>query len=348
MEQDDYEAAHEGLIVDPSAMATNNCAGCHGGIADSYADSLHLQLWGEKKTLALRSGVDTFEECPAALKDGYLGECTSCHATCGDCHVSRPDSVGKGFIKSHQFQAQPHQKNQCMACHGSRIAFDYMGDSEAGRDPDVHFSKGWNCMHCHSGVEMHAAAGEGIDRYHLEERASCEGCHNVATINDYHTQHWDDVACQVCHSQPYNNCTACHTNGEWEHDPIYAEQSPTLDFRIGLNHIADRRFKWVTVRHAPVATTSYDPWGAEGLLTSYDALPTWKYATPHSIRRWTDRTEVSGSAGCGTNCHLGAPWGSMDNEDLYLWEAYIQTNWPDEFSANLPVTVDDSLPASWE
>lgn len=346
-EADDPEAAHEGLVTDPSAIEHGACAECHEPIHGTYGGSMHLNLWGEQTAIAARAGVPTFAECPQALRDGFAGECSSCHASCGDCHVSRPDSVGKGFIKSHVFNKKPHQKNQCMACHGSRVAYDFMGDSETGRKPDAHFAKGMGCMACHTGTEMHADSTGVPDRYHVPEAPTCEGCHDVATDNVFHMMHWDTVSCQVCHAQPYNNCTACHTGGAWKSDPDYLEQNPEAGFRIGLNPFPDRRFKLVTLRHVPAARTSFDPWGAEGMLLAYDSVPTWKYTTPHSIRRWTGRTETDG-AGCGSACHLGSPDGSPDNADLYLSQEYVDARWPDESAANTSVVVDGQLPEGWE
>ena len=348
-EQDDPALAHAGLILDPSSIETNVCAECHEEIAQNVAGSMHQNLWGEQTAIAARAGVATFAECPKALKDGFAGECASCHATCGDCHVSRPDSVGKGFIKSHTFRKKPHQKNQCMACHGSRVAHDFMGDDETGRKPDVHFAKGMDCMDCHSGKEMHASAIGVPDRYHLPEAPTCEGCHAVQAANMYHQMHWDSVSCHVCHAQPYNSCTGCHTGGEWKKDAEYLEINPAEDFRIGRNPLPDRRFDFVTLRHVPVVPTSFNPWGGEDLLPAYDSVPTWKYTTPHSIRRWTPRTQNDEGLGCGAGCHLGAPAdGSPANADLYLWAAEIEEQWPVEAGANDGVVVDGWLPNGWE
>ncbi len=344
----DPELAHVGMIADPAKPEYGICAECHGKIATPFANSMHWNLWGEQTAIAARAGAATFEQCPQSLKDGFKGECASCHAGCGDCHVSRPDGVGKGFIDNHVFKAKPHQKNQCMACHGSRIAFDYMGDSETGRAPDAHFAKGFNCMKCHGAAEMHADAKDVADRYHLPEAPRCEDCHDIPDSNSYHATHWDDLSCHVCHAQPYNNCTACHVGGAWKKDEEYLANSPTLDFRIGVNPLPDRKAEFVTVRHAPVAPSSYDNWGAEGTLVDFDALPTWKFATPHSIRRWTERTEVSGDDGCAASCHIGAPMGDPANVMYYLFEDYVNSNWPLEVEANQPVFVDGTLPDGWE
>lgn len=348
-ETQDPESAHTNLIEDPSAPETDACGKCHGVIAQRYLSSMHFTLQGEKQVLATRAGFDDFEQCPETLKTGHRGECASCHATCGDCHVSRPDTNGKGFIGNHTFKAKPHQLYQCMGCHGARIGYDFMGDDDAGRKPDIHFSKGMGCTSCHSGQEMHAPAGDAKDRYHMDTTPKCTDCHNVKESNVYHQTHWNDLTCQVCHTQTaYQNCAGCHAAGEYHDDPEYQANNPFQAFRIGLSPFSDRPEKYATLRHAPALPDTYAPWGYSEDLPAFDALPTWKYTTPHSIRRWTTRTEVPEGAGCAANCHIGAPNGSEANRALYLWQSEVMEKWPLEAGANQGVVVDDALPADWQ
>jgi thiosulfate/3-mercaptopyruvate sulfurtransferase len=46
----------------------------------------------------------------------------------------------------------------------------------------------------------------------------------------------------------------------------------------------------VPLRHVPIDPESFAFYG-EDLMPSFDALPTWKYATPHNIQRNTPQTE---------------------------------------------------------
>jgi thiosulfate/3-mercaptopyruvate sulfurtransferase len=345
---DDMEAAHTGLIKDPSAPQVGACDPCHRGIATTAHKSMHATLLGERNVLAQRYGVSSFEECPAKAREGYEGECTSCHATCGDCHISRPNSAGRGLIKNHVIQKKPHQLYQCMGCHGARIGEDFKGDEESGRKPDTHFARGMSCMSCHDGDEMHADATGTSLRWDAPGLPQCEDCHgDDRGANDYHLMHWNDLACYTCHSQPYSNCQGCHVAGEYHDDPVYQAENPFLAFRIGLNPLENRRFKYGLLRHAPMAPDSFDPWGAPR-PEAFDAVPTWKYTAPHSIQRWTERTKVTTGADCGTNCHLGEPGGSAANRGLYLFLTDVQAGWPDEVDANLPVIVDEALPDSWK
>jgi hypothetical protein len=353
------EEAHKGFITDPSEMDANGnnaCKECHEETVNKYKNSLHQQLYGEKRMVALRSGNTSFDQCAASLQDGFNGECADCHATCGDCHVSIPNSAGKGLISSHNFLGTPDQANNCMACHGSRVAHDFLGDYDnfPFRERDIHREKGFTCLNCHDGEEMHGDVtdADNTHRYNYEHLPSCEqsDCHgNIANVNLYHTVHLQDgprsLSCYVCHSQDYNNCTACHTAGEWKTDPIYQNNNPVSDFRIGLNPLPNKRFTYVTVRHIPIAPETYDNWGAQGLMTNYDDAPTWKYTSPHSIRRFTARTDTSGGVSCSASCHIVA--NQQRNEKFFLKQQYIQDNWPNEVNANSSVVVDSELPAGW-
>lgn len=370
-----FEEAHDTTLVhDPSADPEQNCSPCHAQIVATNKNSMHTMAWGERTTIAQRelgAGNDhtNFDECPAELTDGFEGECTSCHTTCGQCHVSRPNSVHGGFIDSHEFNRIPDQNNNCTACHGSRIKIDY----EAGLDgnyPDVHYNIGKKCLDCHT-EDFHADAFGVATRYHLEGLPTCDdpACHiddddppvALEARNQYHQQHWpeDDgagLSCYVCHSQPYYNCNSCHTGGEWKEgygptgDDIneggrdYVEYP---DFKIGYNYDqALHKGKWIVVRHIPVSVDSYEPWGHSTLL-SFDDRPTWEYSSPHNIRLYTAQTDTSDGAYCSDNCHLHgvryAADGSNSNfnpsapvPDIYLIPDEVIAA---ETAANQPVTV---------
>ena len=247
--------AHEGMVKDPSIDAESNCGSCHADIVERNKNSMHSQLWGEQYKIAYRyNGGSTMAECPEDMNEKFQGECMSCHTTCGQCHVSRPNSVGGGFVSKHLFERQPDMKNNCTACHGSRIGVDFYGYSDGegltGNYQDKHFSKFMDCFDCHgsdAGFEdFHGNGDEATNpprsRYETHGLATCESCHpfgdtQVETVIDttfgendttfvtknYHETHWPSadswgakLACFVCHSQKYYNCNSCHTQGEWK------------------------------------------------------------------------------------------------------------------------------------
>jgi len=358
--------AHKGLIKDPAEYVKsgdtykNSCsdAGCHEQLANDFKSSMHQQLWGEKKWIALRSGKENFSSCPAEVQDSFDGDCRSCHATCGDCHVSIPNSAGRGLNRNHAF-GKPKTEDNCMACHGSRISEDMK--KEGIHKGDIHFVELlMNCSDCHSTEEMHSAVTEeNTDRYHYDKLPGCEqGCHraeavdSLNVINLYHTMHYEKLSCFVCHSQNYNNCTGCHVNGTWKTDDVYQNRNPMRDFKIGLNPLPEKGPKFSLLRHVPVSRDSYSEWDVGiNTLTDYDKYPTWKYTSPHSVQRFTGRTNkyYTNSGNCSNNCHIGT---DDKNKNLYLFREYISNNadnadWADEEAANSDVYVDGELPSWW-
>jgi thiosulfate/3-mercaptopyruvate sulfurtransferase len=357
------ELAHKGFIKDPSDFIkdangnlVNSCmgSGCHDNIANNYQHSLHQNLYGEKRMVALRSSVSTFEECPSSTVEGFNHECASCHATCGDCHISVPNSAGQGFLDDHRFKKTPDETNNCMACHGSRVSFDYLPNAEEGTHGDVHKEKGMDCLSCHSKKEMHSAVGdkENTHRYNYSELPSCEDCHSgLSSANKYHEKHMDDMTCFVCHSsKKYNNCTDCHVNHQWKTDDYYQANNPAEDFRIGINPLTEHsEAKFALLRHIPIAPNSYSYWGEGSAdLPAYDSHPSWKYTSPHNIQKITFMTDTTGEKKCYDNCHTKDGFGNSENKQYYLFKNYIQTNWPDEVNANRGVVVDGKLPSGWE
>ncbi len=68
--------------------------------------------------------------------------------------------------------------------------------------------------------------------------------------------------------------------------PFFKIEPSVMDFKIGRNPLQsdDRPWEYVPVRHVPIDTESFAYYG-EDLLPNFDAVPTWKYATPHNIQR---------------------------------------------------------------
>ena len=347
------EQAHEGLVADPSANAEERCGWtwCHHDITKRNATSIHTEQWGMKHAVALRAGYSDFESCPSTLQDGFEGECSHCHTSCGQCHISRPHSVDGGLLNKHVFQRTPSMTNNCTACHGSRVGNDYLGKLE-GNQPDAHFSRlGYHCVDCHQ-EDFHGDGETGYtSRYEVAGLPNCyESCHSDAdSSNNWHLTHVNqddpamELSCYVCHSQTYTSCNACHTNGEWKSGGGYSEYP---EFRIGHNPgLAWTDAKWILVRHIPVVADTYAPWGWS-TLSQYDSEETWRYTSPHNIQRITARTSPAAGEPCYSACHVtGAQ--AENNANLYLWESFLINDYPAEVDANQDVIVDDHLPAGW-
>jgi len=317
---EDKDTAHQAIIIDPS---DNGCNTCHEDIALLNETSLHTTLSGFTTKLEARGG-DMTEG--SSLHTAYGNHCQQCHTSCGQCHISRPDELGGGFLSSHNFRKTPSMQNNCVACHGSRVGDEYLGGNE-GVPADIHWTQEtMTCTACH-GQELHGSGVMVDDRYSNTASASCEDCHedvlaNTAAIPQ-HEQHIEDLECQVCHSLTYKNCYGCHIALDEEGLPCRTTEPAELLFEIGLNPIKsqERPYKYVVLRHAPTCVGTCDFYG-ENLFPEFDNMPTWKYATPHNIQLHTPQNESCNS------CH--------GNTDIFLTENDVD---PAEREANRGVIV---------
>lgn len=209
------EEAHAGMYADPSAPGQSGCTACHdesftrsacdqchAEAVTNTATSLHTTLAGYHTAIDARCGCDFSEQ---GMDNFFDQRCAGCHTTCGQCHISRPNSVGGGFPKigsyySHRFRATPDMNEQCTACHGSRVGTDYRGELE-GNVPDVHRSNGMQCNGCHTKEEIHGDGTQYEHRYQVANMPRCEDCHT------------DDVAVNTG-----GDCAVCH--GDFTGDPV--------------------------------------------------------------------------------------------------------------------------------
>lgn len=336
----DKEIAHSDLIPYPSDDPETFCGKCHPNLTAAAENSLHATLDGFWTVLESR-GVP--EDHPQA-EEMFGDHCASCHASCGDCHVSRPTSVDGGFIDGHVFNAVPSMTDNCIACHGSRVGNEYLGNHEDLK-ADTHFRQGqMTCVDCHTGQEMHGVTTSCQDchqgpeineipppnhRYDGLQTPSCESCHSkVKAGNDnnlLHEIHPGTMSCQVCHSVSYSNCDGCHVSlSETTGKPIFETENSYLTFLIGKNPLQSfaRPYEYVPVRHVPISSTSFDYYET-GLVSNFSNKETWVYTTPHNIQRNTPQTKFC------TNCH--------GNPDIFLTADKIA---PEELEANLHIIVD--------
>lgn len=308
---EDAAQAHAGMTP-----ANATCASCHADIATRHATSLHATLDGMSHALKLRSGEENFHK----LAPMWQADCASCHASCSDCHVTLPKAVGGGLIKGHQFFKRPPMEDTCAVCHGSRAGGEYLGHFD-GIAADVHFEAGMHCLDCHKN-DLHGDGKTYTDRWQVAGKPSCTDCHPAlpnATTRSHNEKH-ADVSCQVCHSQPYQNCFECHSTVK---DGSYMRSAgrKTLDFKIGRNTVAGYPYGTVTLRSNPVARESFEHFG-QNLLPNFDTVATWKTIAPHNIQR---RPEQSRSC---KSCH--------ENEALFLRDGDLD---PHGAAANRKVII---------
>ena len=329
-ETTDKDAAHEGVVNDPTLQGPGLCSVCHGEEGELAETSLHYTVNGYKTVMGAR-GMDV-ENDPAA-REAFDNHCTSCHATCGECHISRPRAAGGGLIAGHQVKRVASISNTCLACHGGRVGPEYQGKNE-GVQGDVHWNKGgMPCTTCHPVADLHGDGAEYEHRFDGPPAVGCLDCHpDVAGGKDgvqQHLLHDEEVACQVCHSAgPYKSCYNCHV-GLDEQGLSYFKTDPSqMTFKIGRNPVQsdERPWKYVLVRHAPTTRDTFAFYG-ENLLPDFDNVPTWKYAPVHNIQRVTSQNQDC------NNCH--------GQDQLFLTVEDVD---PDELEANRGVIVS-AVPA---
>jgi len=287
------------------------------------------------------SGPQDFDMLPAHQIEGYNNNCAQCHGTCGNCHVVRPATGGGGLSMGHKFNKTPDMLNVCVTCHVSTGEHAFLGVAP-GTQPDLHQQLGFDCLGCHDGHELHGDGQPVEQRYAYSELPACEDCHTgIEKVNTYHSMHYDEFSCYVCHSQDYNNCGSCHINGEGARIPSY------MDFKIALNPIPDIKSEFgsefALVRRTLAAPDNWKEYGVEK-YKNFDAFPTYNYTSPHNLQKWTSRTQVASGTACSSSCHIRMEGDLMINKELFLFKADL-LDW--EISATKSITVDGKLPSSW-
>jgi hypothetical protein len=174
----------------------------------------------------------------------------------------------------------------------------------------------------------------------------CERCHGNLEANAYHNMHVNpgsgrNLQCQVCHSQPYKNCTNCHNLTDEGYDILPS----VVQLKIGRNPSPYRdEYDVCIVRHTPIDPGTFANWGLD--LPDYLSKTTWQYASPHNILRSTPQTTVDAGQSCYAACH-----GSADGPDGYLlresdlYEMDGTTPLVD-YDANIGIVIPDDFPDS--
>jgi hypothetical protein len=341
----DKAEAHSGDWTNsPSLIHQEKCATCHESVSDGFLTSLHNGT-GQMRKVAMRSnseytGSIDFDKLPAHQIAGYDAKCSHCHGTCGNCHIVRPKIAGGGLSTGHSFNKTPDWYNVCVSCHTSRGGHAFLGVSSE-TEPDFHRDElKMDCLSCHDGHELHGDGQPVEQRYAYSELPTCEGCHeDEEKSNTYHSVHYDDFQCQVCHSQSYNSCGACHIADG------HAEIESFMDFKIALNTIPDlKEHKFALVRRTLAYPGNWAGYGADLEYDNFEEFPTYNYTTPHNILKITARTDVENGSSCSTNCHIRNEGGTLINSEYYLWTDSLHT-W--EVDATKAYTVDGELPSSW-
>ena len=243
--------------------------------------------------------------------------------------------------------------------------------------PDVHKTDGLDCNSCHPAAEMHGGgAPSADDRYAVTTAPACTDCHGAgktdatafAAVSLHTTKHLQTMDCYVCHAQPYKSCFDCHTdvtsggvaffktNGgdptlaarkAAAADPSTVTPDSLMTFRVGKNpkwtgEGDTQHPKYAVLRHVPVDADVFAYTGVNllaGLIPDMRALPTWKYATPHTILKNTEITKAC------ANCH-GTDYAKFWFTDpITPAEGWIPAPYlADEAAANAGLVVAKPIP----
>jgi len=280
----DQEKAHKGVIKKPSADL-KICGTCHNEIQGTYQNASHYT--GQEMFNKITRRFSKEEE--KIFTDKVFEQaCKSCHASCGDCHVSSPsrDGTSAGFINGHRFVKKDEGKT-CAVCHGGRVYPEYTG--KLGGKPDVHFQKGMACIDCHKKGHLHGSVQSNGKMANNKPR--CTDCHKLgketkAIAKLAHTKHEGRVSCYGCHSQgEYTNCYDCH---------IGKGATSRSGFILGVN--PDDKRTLTTLRTVPVTRETFLGFGIK--MENFDRAPDYRSASVHNIQRSTERTRS-----CDT-CHV--------------------------------------------
>lgn len=296
------------------------CGQCHAEQVKNAQTSLHTTQNGYW-TYLKNAGADLNHP---NMPDAFDSSCATCHATCAQCHISRPAYSGGGLLAGHTIKKIASQTNTCAACHGSRVGEEYLGKYD-GIQGDVHWVKaGMPCIECHKSAAVH---GDGEERANMHSgvNTKCIDCHkqqDLATVPQ-HALHGEQVACQVCHAAgEYKNCQNCHV-GKDDKGLAWRTLDPSwMDFKIGLNpnKTPDNPYEYVLVRHVPTNPDLMEAFG----ITFTKPMASWVPATPHNIQRKTAQ-----NSDC-TACH--------ENEKLFLTKDKVK---PKEVEINKAVIVPE-------
>jgi nitrate/TMAO reductase-like tetraheme cytochrome c subunit len=244
--------------------------------------------------------------------------------TCGQCH----EEIAESAKHSLHMTLSPFHK-----------ITDLRASPDKSKKTKVDHARKTHCSKCHSAAQMHADGRNYANRYDVEYAPDCVDCHQniyekTENHSKTHNEHRGKVSCHVCYSMPYKNCFGCHFGKDDKGKNYYQTDMSKIDFKIGLNPLQSqsRPEKFVILRHIPIDQDSYKYYVEDG-LNRFDNLPTWKFATPHTIRRKTPQNKSCNS--CHGNSRLFL--NQKDVKPKYL-KANQSVIVPTEL---IPVKIDD-------
>jgi hypothetical protein len=241
---EDIDAAHTGLVADPSVYFQEDCLLCHRDLPNEYPDD---NLLAPHDQVVDGSAQDlTCSDCHGSVGHGYdpvTGEVIISMEACIDCHEERNLDVQCEVCHTEMAAWSPD--TECGLCHMPYV--------ESLEDTNLlayaHAQEGLACVDCHNDLEAlgeaHAGAVPGAPVTNLRvEMQSCFDCHvpNEHTsyeqvieltadymIDDQNINPHDphvgleqpQIECRYCHqmheqSPLINGCYSCHHAGTFQ------------------------------------------------------------------------------------------------------------------------------------
>ncbi len=237
-ETDDKEAAHEGLVPNPTDYreAGKVCLACHADVrTDIPEKNIHTPhqriLWGiyeEQEICACSNchGPVAHGVAPVGTHEGLAAYCIDCHEekgvpperlACAGCHIG------------------PHDIADALDCEVCHTSTDTWSKVELAVHPMALNGRHGElaCFECHDAPDFRTLSGFTCESCHQKPHdfgnGDCAQCHadggtweqvDVTTFD--HTAIWPyftgahtTVACEGCHFEGYQglspDCGACHT-----------------------------------------------------------------------------------------------------------------------------------------
>lgn len=295
----------------------NNCCACHGS-------RVRNEYFGENQALRTRNvtyqpqlaTTEGFAAAGAALQpDVHFSAGLGCSA----CHPSS-EMHGSGIAPAIDRYGIAGRV-QCETCHASLVgsnAFHTAGHLEAVACQLCHAQPYKNCFGCHTQLSPTTGAyftSNGTDpTWTARLTAYANGAPAWSSTTTYAAS-----AVVTYAAVQYKSLQASNLNHPPDTSPTWWQLVPApgpdalMTFRAGFNPkygVDPGAKRYAVLRHPPVDADvfTYTEEGGQmpGLIPNLTALPTWKYASPHTILRNTAVTTDPDGAGpqtaCG-NCH---------------------------------------------
>lgn len=160
-----------------------------------HYDAHGMAYWYSKEN----GGIEQLTGIPY----NQLVSCKKCHAeSCDRCHKTEVEGIPAYSVKKAK------SMENCLSCHKREKTLLEL--IKRGEIQDVHFSKGMECMSCHTAREIH---GDGKRYVSMREKGAmdvkCENCHQKSSTIS-HTIHKDKLDCTACHVYQVITCANCH------------------------------------------------------------------------------------------------------------------------------------------